>query len=840
MNLPSSLINPALRLTQDTLAKAFEPATAQLNLQGVFSEGFDFAGATSWLKIEAQQNFPNFPAVEILPSSQINNALGGYAAENNTIYLAAELVEQNQSNPKVISQIILEEYGHYLDAWFNSVDTPGDEGALFAHYVQNRQLSPAELSTIQDENDLATITIGKKEIEIEQANLGDNPAFDLIGLTRLRNDAQFTGIDGTGFSVAVIDTGLDTDHPLLEANYLAGYDFIDNDNNPSDRKEHGTHITGTIGATDETIGVATDVGLISLRALDREGDASLDKIAVALEWVLDNQAEYNITAVNLSLGGGFFTSESQLSQSSLAAEFGRIQLNIQNLEAAGVTVIAAAGNNYFSNQDRSSQGNIAFPAISSTIAVGAVWRDGAVPRANWQDGSIDYSTGSDRIPGFSQRLDTDNLIFAPGAIITSTIPGGGTGENAGTSQAVPHVAGSVALLQEASVRFNGRTLTPTEVNEILRSTADTIIDGDDEDDNVDNTNLAYLRINVYGAIAEIKRRSEDDSSQEDSSDIEITNSNDAIAGSMAISAIDGSAISPIRETIGRDGTVNRSNDVDLYNFQLESPGSVRIEVASDLISPDNFDSYLRLFDASGIEIAVNDDIDLTTGNTFSRIEADLESGTYYIGVSGFRNNSYDPNIVSSGGTGATGNYALKFSLNSEDDGVLLTDTEDLNFNDSFQTEDNTVFHFTQRELGTNFYTTSIRERDYIRDNMSQYNFQGEAFKSTSEGDSAIDAQAVYRFFNSGTGAHLYTISESERDYIQDNLSSYSAEGIAYYGYENEQPGTVPLYRLYDSETGTHLFTASIAERDLALSSFPDRRLEGNNGIAFYVESFDNI
>ena len=128
-----------------------------------------------------------------------------------------------------------------------------------------------------------------------------------------------------------------------------------------------------------------------------------------------------------------------------------------------------------------------------------MWRDGAVPTITWQDGSIDYTTGADRIPGFTQRLDADNVLFAPGAIITSTIPGGGTGDKAGTSQAAPHVAGSVALLQEASLQFGDRLLTPDEVNQILRSTADIIIDGDDEDDNVDNSNLAYLRINVYNA-----------------------------------------------------------------------------------------------------------------------------------------------------------------------------------------------------------------------------------------------------------------------------------------------------------------------------------------------------
>ena len=95
-------------------------------------------------------------------------------------------------------------------------------------------------------------------------------------------------------SIAVIDTGLDTDHPLLAGNYVAGYDFVDGDDNPNSEEEHGTHITGILGAVDETIGVAPDVGLISLRALNRIGDTSLDRVTDALKWVLDNQEEYSI------------------------------------------------------------------------------------------------------------------------------------------------------------------------------------------------------------------------------------------------------------------------------------------------------------------------------------------------------------------------------------------------------------------------------------------------------------------------------------------------------------------------------------------------------------------
>ena len=100
-------------------------------------------------------------------------------------------------------------------------------------------------------------------------NEGINPAFDLIGLTQLRNDPQFEGIDGSGFSVAVIDSGINYNHELLTPNYVTGYDFIYEDSDPmDDLGGHGTHVAGTVGANDETIGVAPDVGVISLKVLE--------------------------------------------------------------------------------------------------------------------------------------------------------------------------------------------------------------------------------------------------------------------------------------------------------------------------------------------------------------------------------------------------------------------------------------------------------------------------------------------------------------------------------------------------------------------------------------------
>jgi len=504
-------------------------------------------------------------------------------------------------------------------------------------------------------------------LDLAQIASPSNPAFDLIGLTKLRNDPQFAGIDGSGFSVAVIDTGLNTRHPLIAPNYLAGYDFVDRDENPADLNGHGTHVSGTVGAADESIGVAPDAGLISLRVLDRNGAGDFTDVEDALEWVLRHHEQYQITAVNMSLGLGFFYAELERGSDPLANQLVEIQSDIHRLEAAGVTVVSAAGNSYRAG---AGIGNLAFPAISSTIAVGAVWQDSTQPGAAWGDGSIDYSTGADRLTSFSQRLDLENMIFAPGALINSTVLGTGTAESAGTSQAAPHIAGAIALLQEAAVQFGDRQLMPTEVSQILRSTGDLIFDGDDEDDNLPNTNVPYVRVNIYNAVSEVKNRFLPAAAN-------FSDLNATFAQATRISTLDGASIKLLRGSIGKDNYHTPDGDVDLYRFRVSSRGMVELEVISDPANPADFDSYLRLFDAAGNLITANDDIDTEGDNTFSRIAHNLTQGTYYVGVSAAANSSYNPRVSGSGSTaGETGNYALKLSLNNRDpDGWIHSATE---------------------------------------------------------------------------------------------------------------------------------------------------------------------
>jgi hypothetical protein len=493
-----------------------------------------------------------------------------------------------------------------------------------------------------------------------------NAAFDLIGLSQLRSDPTYSGIDGSGVTVAILDTGLDRTHSALAANYVAGDNEADGGSDPVDREGHGTHVSGIIGARDPEIGVATRAGLVGVKVLSDNGSGTMTDIRDGLRWVYDHRVQYNILVVNMSLGSGFYSSVGQDSGDILLPE-------VRRLESAGITVVSAAGNSFKNHEYQ----NVAAPGLFSTLGVGAVWKDGTNTNVQWADGAIDYTTGAGRITSFSQRLTASNIVFAPGALIRSTVPGNSYEQMAGTSQASPVVAGCVALMQEAAQQFGGRRLSTTEVRNILVSTAVSIFDGDDENDNVQNTQVNYPRINVYAAIQEVKRRLQGSAPTPPPGD-SAPDANGTISGAFLVDpALDGSETLTAAGSIGLDGTANVGGiDVDMYKFTTASKGIVTISVGTNTTSPSDFDSYLRLFSADGTLISGDDN---GGGGGFSRISMTLDAGTYYVGVSGAGNATYDPTGATGRSAGATGNYGISFSLANNDPNGLFAGSVAVNF-----------------------------------------------------------------------------------------------------------------------------------------------------------------
>ncbi|NEP11656.1 MAG: S8 family serine peptidase, partial [Symploca sp. SIO2C1] len=322
-----------------------------------------------------------------------------------------------------------------------------------------------------------------------------NDSGPLINIDDFRADSRFAGIDGSGFATVILDTGIDLDHPFfgpdsdndgIADRIVYSYDFADGDADATDVDGHGSNVSSIVGSSDSTYtGMAPGADLIHLKVFEDSGAGNFSYVEQALQWVVNNAATYNITSVNMSLGDS--------GNYNIPQTLYGIADEMAALAALDVTVVSAAGNDFFSFN--SVQG-VSYPAADpNSLAISAVY-DSNVGSFSYGDGATAFSTGVDQITPFSQRHQNLTTVFAPGAPITGAGPNGGTVTQHGTSQASPHIAGIVVLAQQLAVQELGRRLTVTELSDLLNSTGVTINDGDDEDDNITNTGLDFKRVDV--------------------------------------------------------------------------------------------------------------------------------------------------------------------------------------------------------------------------------------------------------------------------------------------------------------------------------------------------------
>ncbi len=320
-----------------------------------------------------------------------------------------------------------------------------------------------------------------------------------IGAAQARSEFN---VDGTGLTVAVIDSGLRTTHVDFAGRIAAQHNFTAHGGDASDVSDdhgHGTNVAGIILSNGDHTGIAPGARVIPLKVFDQTGSGSFTDIKDALQWVLDHKDTYNISAVNLSLGdGGNYSAPTTGSFATL----------LSKLRSARIAVVVAAGNGFHSN---ASQPGMSFPAnLPACISVGAVF-DGNRGGFSYGSGAQAFTTGIDRIAPFSQRLpenvhaEARTDVFAPGAPITSSgiLDDHGESTKHGTSQAAPIVTGLVLLLQQYHLRATGELPTVEFLESVLRDSAALIVDGDDEDDNVENTQATFHRVDALSALRTI-------------------------------------------------------------------------------------------------------------------------------------------------------------------------------------------------------------------------------------------------------------------------------------------------------------------------------------------------
>lgn len=141
-----------------------------------------------------------------------------------------------------------------------------------------------------------------------------------------------------------------------------------------------------------------------------------------------------------------------------------------------------------------------------------------------------------------------------------------------------------------------------------------------------------------------------------------------------------------------------------------------------------------------------------------------------------------------------------------------------------------VYRFFNTQTGAHLFTKSTSERDSVIKTLPQFKYEGPVFSAWNT--TAAGLLPVYRFYNTLTGAHFYTISESEKSNILATLPWMHLDGPAYFASPTAQSGTTPLYRFYQLQKGFHFYTASVVERDSIVANLPT--IYRYEGIGYYV------
>lgn len=321
----------------------------------------------------------------------------------------------------------------------------------------------------------------------------------LVGMDIVR--AQ--GFDGAGVTVAVLDTGIDTDHPDFKGRIVAQQCYCDNGDGTGccpggdvarsglgaaeDDMGHGTHVSGIIagGGAVAPMGIAPKANIVAVKVMDAANSfRSFTQIYLGLDYIVREHPEVDV--INMSLGSYSLFATVACNDSAIAKGLEPV---ITQLRQRGVLITASSGN-------QASLTGTTLPAcMVPVIGVGATY-----------DANLSYVNGvcssptaqRDEVACFTNSTDAVDLV-APGAMIVSSMRNGGFANMAGTSMAAPHVAGAIALMR---MKSRG-TMTADQIESVLRTTGKPVTDA--------RNGLTFRRLDIAAAMAatpkvELKRR----------------------------------------------------------------------------------------------------------------------------------------------------------------------------------------------------------------------------------------------------------------------------------------------------------------------------------------------
>ncbi|TRU97986.1 MAG: endo-1,3-1,4-beta-glycanase ExsH [Microcystis wesenbergii Mw_QC_B_20070930_S4] len=189
----TSTLLPSLPAIDDVLFNFAQSDGFWANLETAFGTSYDVVKATELRQQWQSRDFSQLPEIEVVNSSVLGSANGAYGISTNKIYLSESFFASASLDALVA--VMLEEIGHFVDAQINRVDTVGDEGELFSHLVRGVNLTEAELTYIQAEDDRSVINLGGQFIGVEQTA----PITLIVNTTIDENDGSAT--IGSGLSL---------------------------------------------------------------------------------------------------------------------------------------------------------------------------------------------------------------------------------------------------------------------------------------------------------------------------------------------------------------------------------------------------------------------------------------------------------------------------------------------------------------------------------------------------------------------------------------------------------------------------------------------------------------
>ena len=312
------------------------------------------------------------------------------------------------------------------------------------------------------------------------STLGAALSFRNWGLVNTKAKSHIDAIDAWKLEegspnvvVAVIDTGIDSNHKDLKINIwkdptspsknIYGWNYVSDEPNPNDDHGHGTHVAGIIGAISDPqsgiSGVAHHVSIMSVKYYSdsNPGPVNLRNTVKAINYAVDHGAKI----INYSGGGPEFSEDEYLA--------------IKKAEAKGVLFVAAAGNEH---QNTDLIENYYYPSayrLTNIISVAATdINNNLLPSSNWGKSRVD--------------------VAAPGENIFSTLPGGRYGYMSGTSQATAFVTGMAALLLSADPK-----LTPSQIRQIIMASVDRV-------PQLEGRLVTGGRVNAYSALLSLRNK----------------------------------------------------------------------------------------------------------------------------------------------------------------------------------------------------------------------------------------------------------------------------------------------------------------------------------------------